>query len=150
PELHFAHELCSGDTWSPDYDDRRLVNRLPPTRTLPKDWYVLQGVQDQVCSVDSARRFLAGMPKAHLIEVEGRGHGFYRRQSWGAPFDKALQDLWTEKEVKPPAAQPRSATTREMEGELQRLQLPLEYRWPAQLTSLLLFFSGDGGWASLD
>src|SRR5207253_2450349 len=67
-----------------------------------------------------------------------------------APFDKALQELWTEKEAKPPAAQPKSATTRELEDELMKLSLPFEFRWPAQLSALLLFFSGDGGWASLD
>jgi type IV secretory pathway VirJ component len=65
-------------------------------------------------------------------------------------FERSLQDLWTERDIKPPAAQPRNATTRELEDELQRLQLPLEYRWPAQISALLLFFSGDGGWASLD
>ena len=145
-----GNEICSGDAWSPEYDDRKRVNHLPPTRALPKDWHILQGVQDQVCSVDTVRRFIAGMPKAHLVEVEGTGHGFSKPEHWGAPFDKALQDLWTEKEVKPPAAQPKTATTRELEDELQRLQLPLEFRWPGQLSALLLFFSGDGGWASLD
>jgi type IV secretory pathway VirJ component len=150
PELPFGREICSGDTWSPEYDDKKHVNHLPPTKALPRDWYVLQGTQDQVCPVETVRRFLAGIPKAHSVEVEGTGHGFSKPQHWGAPLDKALQDLWTEKEVKPPAAEPKTATTRELEDELQRLQLPLEYRWPAQLSSLLLFFSGDGGWASLD
>src|SRR5262249_14707502 len=80
--------------------------------------------------------FIVGMPRTNLANMDA--------------FERSLQDLWTEKEVKPPAAQPRSATTRELEDELQRLQLPLEFRWPATLSGLLLFFSGDGGWASLD
>ena len=145
-----ARDVCPGDAWTPDYDETKHVNHFPPTKELPKDWYILQGAQDQVCTFDTVRRFTAGMPKTHLLEIGGTGHGFAKEVSWGAPFDKALQDLWTEKEVKPPAAQPRSATTRELEDELQRLQLPLELRWPAQLSSLLVFFSGDGGWASLD
>ena len=145
-----SREVCSGDGWTPDYDELKHVNRLPATKELPKDWYVLQGAQDQVCPVDAMRRFTAGVPKAHFLEVEGTGHGFSKDVHWGPPFDKALQDLWTEKDVKPPAAQPKSATARDLEDELQRLQLPLEYRWPAQISSLLLFFSGDGGWASLD
>jgi type IV secretory pathway VirJ component len=150
PELDVPREVCSGDQWSPDFDDKKKVNYLPATKALSRDWYVLHGVQDQVCSIDSVRRFVAGMPKAHLAEVEGTGHGFSKPQHWGEAFDKALHDLWTEKEVKPPAAQPRSATTRELEDQLQALQLPLEFRWPSQLSALLLFFSGDGGWASLD
>jgi type IV secretory pathway VirJ component len=150
PEIQAPRDICAGDAWSPEYDEGKHLNHLPPTKVLPKDWYILQGVQDQVCPIDTIRRFLAGMPRAHLLEIDGTGHGFSKPQHWGAPFDQALQDLWTEKEVEPPAAQPRSATTRELEGELQRLQLPLEFRWPAQLTALLLFFSGDGGWATLD
>ena len=150
PDLEVGREVCSGDQWSPDYDEQKKVNRLPPTRALPNDWFLLHGVQDQVCSIDSVRRFVAGMPRTHLVDVAATGHGFSKARHWGEPFDKALQALWTEKEAKPAAAQPRSATTQELEDELQRLQLPLEFRWPAQLSSLLFFFSGDGGWASLD
>ena len=51
-----------------------------------------------------------------------------RPDVWGAAFDKALQELWTEKAVKPPAAHPRSASARELEDALQTLQLPLEFR----------------------
>ena len=145
-----GREICSGDEWTPDYDEKKHVNHLPATKVLPKDWYILQGAQDQVCPADAVRRFTAVVPKAHFLEVDGTGHGFAQDVRWGALFDTALQNLWSEKEVKPPAAQPESATTRELEDELQRLQLPLEYRWPAQISSLLLFFSGDGGWASLD
>jgi type IV secretory pathway VirJ component len=145
-----GREICSGDDWSPDYDEQKHVNHLPATKRLPKDWYVLQGAQDQVCPAEAVRRFTAAVPKAHFITVDATGHGFATNARWVPLLDNALQDLWTEKEVKPAAAQPRSATTRELEDELQHLQLPLEFRWPSQLSSLLLFFSGDGGWASLD
>ena len=136
PNLPMQREICSGDTWSPDYDEKKHVNHLPSSKTLPKDWYVMLGVANAACPVDTARRFIAGMPKTHATE--------------GAAFETALQDLWTEKDVRPPAAVPPTATTRELEAELQQLQLPLEFRWPSQLSSLLVFFSGDGGWASLD
>jgi type IV secretory pathway VirJ component len=136
PDLPMQREICSGDTWSPDYDEKRHVNHLPTSRTLPKDWYVMLGVVNAACPADSARRFTAGMPKTHPTE--------------GASFEAALQDLWAEKEVRPPTAVPVTATTRELEAELQQLQLPLEFRWPTQLSALVVFFSGDGGWASLD
>jgi len=136
PNLPMQREICSGDTWTPDYDDKTHVNHLPPSKTLPKDWYVMLGVANAACPVDAARRFIAGMPKTHAVE--------------GDAFETALQDLWSEKIVRPPAAVPVTATTRELEAELQQLQLPLEFRWPTQLSSLLVFFSGDGGWASLD
>src|SRR5438128_10965989 len=105
PELEVRREVCSGDQWSPDYDEKKKVNLLPPTKALPKDWYILQGVQDQVCSIDSVRRFVAGMPRAHSIGIDGTGHGFSKPQHWAEAFDKALHDLWTETDVKPSTAQ---------------------------------------------
>jgi len=137
PTVAIKREICSGDTWSPEYNEKRKTDVLPPARALPKDWYVLEGTANRACTPDSVRRFVAGVPKAHLAPGMDS-------------FERVLQDLWTEKEVKPLAAQPPSATTRELEDELQRMQLPLEFRWPTQLSGLLLFFSGDGGWASLD
>jgi type IV secretory pathway VirJ component len=137
PVVALKRDICAGDNWTPDYDDRRHLNALPASKALPKDWYVLQGVPNRACPPSAAQQFVVGVPKAHLASIDG--------------FVASLQELWTEKEVKPPAAQPRSATTRELEDELQRLSLPLEFRWPSTpLSSLVLFFSGDGGWASLD
>jgi type IV secretory pathway VirJ component len=137
PVVSIKRDICAGDAWTPEYDDRRHINALPPLKTLAKDWYLLQGAPANGCSPGTARDFAAGLPKAHLANA--------------SDLVASLQDLWTEKEVKPPAAQPRSATMRELEDELQRLQLPLEFRWPSSpLSALMLFFSGDGGWASLD
>jgi len=137
PTVALARDICAGDAWTPEYDDRKHVNTLPPLKTLPRDWYVLEGVPNNSCSATAARQFVVGLPKAHVANA--------------SDLMASLQELWTEKEVKPPAAQPRSPTARELEDELQRLQLPLEFRWPAPpMSALLLFFSGDGGWASLD
>lgn len=138
PRVDIRREICAGEDWVPEYDDKHRRSELPPGRTLPRDWWALQGHDRRSCPIDVIRRFASAIPKAHVADP--------------SQFDRAIQELWTEKDVKPAAAQPRSATTRELEDELQRLQLPLEFRWPGpgQLTSLLVFFSGDGGWASLD
>jgi type IV secretory pathway VirJ component len=145
-----AREICSGDEWSPEYDEVKHVNHLPPAKELPKEWHVILGAEDRVCPAVAVRRFTAGITNAHLADLTSTAGGVLLEARYGPGVDTALLRLWTEKEVKPPAAQPRSATTKELEDELQRLQLPLEFRWPSQLSSLLLFFSGDGGWASLD
>jgi len=135
PDLRVARDVCAGDQWDPEYDDTHRVNHLSPKKTLVKDWWAVQPARSPACPIDVVRRFAGAMPTAHV----------------GDDIDVALQDLWIEKDIRPPAAQPRSATTRELEDELQRLQLPLEFRWPAStLNALMLFFSGDGGWASLD
>ncbi len=150
PTLRVAHEICAGDAWTPDYDDRGHVNALPPAGALPRDWFVLQGTADRVCPLDAVRRFTAGMPTTHLVEVPHAAHAMTRAAVWLPAVGRALHDLWTERAPRPSAAQPRSQTTRALESELQQLSLPLEFRWPAQVSALLLFYSGDGGWASLD
>ena len=66
-----AKEL--GDDWAPDYDEVKRVNHFPATKLLPKDWYILQGAQDQVCRPDAVRRFAAAVSKAHVIDVNGLG-----------------------------------------------------------------------------
>ena len=101
PDIEISREICSSDQWSPDYDEKKHVNILPPTRALSKDWYILQGVQDRVCSLEIVRRFAAGMPRARLVEVDGTGHGFSKPQHWAQPLDNALHALWAEKEAKP-------------------------------------------------
>ncbi len=150
PTLKAAVPICSGDVWFPEYDYRRRTNALPRSPALPKDWYVVQGAADRVCPVDAIRPFVTAVPRAHFSVIDGADRRLKPLAAWLSALDAALQDLWTDKQVGPPSAQPRTATARELEAELQRLQLPLEYRWPAQLSALLLFFSGDGGWASLD
>jgi type IV secretory pathway VirJ component len=53
PELPLRRVICSGDTWSPDYDEQQHVNRLPPVKTLPKDWYVVLGPDVRsACPID--------------------------------------------------------------------------------------------------
>lgn len=138
PRLRIPREICAGEEWVPEFDYKRHVSTLPPATSLPKDWWLLQPPASRSCPIAAIRKFAAAVPKAHLADPDA--------------IDRAMQALWTEKEVKPATAQPRSATTRELEDELQALGLPLEFRWPGpgQLASILVFFSGDGGWASLD
>ncbi|HZR80480.1 MAG TPA: AcvB/VirJ family lysyl-phosphatidylglycerol hydrolase [Candidatus Binatia bacterium] len=51
----------------------------------------------------------------------------------------------------PAASEPRTAFAERLEAELDRLDLPLTYVWPASAPrALVVFLSGDGGWAWLD
>ncbi len=149
-DLDVARPVCHSTGWSPQYDARKHLSWLTEVPRLPHPWYVLQGVQDQVCAPADARRFVEGIGNAHFVEVPGTGHGFGRPVRWSAPFDEALAAIWKAAE---PTARPRpqSATLGAIEERLDRLGLPLEYRWPSrEPDAYLIFFSGDGGWAALD
>src|SRR5262249_61031278 len=110
PTLAIRRAICAGDAWDPDYDERTHVNRLPPTKALPKDWHILNGAQDQTCPADRVDRFAAGMPRTHLVDV-GASRRPAAPQTSAAPFDRTLESLWTEEGSKPSAARPRRATT---------------------------------------
>ncbi len=149
-DLDVARPVCTAPGWAPAYDAKKHLSWLPRVTRVPRPWYVLHGVQDQVCSPLQTRQFTDGMGNAHYVEVPGTGHGFGRPIRWGPPFDQALADLW-KAAAPPPRPRPTSATLASVEQRLDRLGLPLEYRWPdREPSAYLIFFSGDGGWASLD
>jgi type IV secretory pathway VirJ component len=95
--------------------------------------------------------------------IEGTGHGFSRPNRWGSAFDHAFGEIWRQADLASAAggdgndgdsaSHARASSSPAMQqiaGELDRLQLPLQYRWAAHPRAVLLFVSGDGGWASLD
>ena len=150
PDLDVARPLCHSTGWTPPYDARKHLTWLPAVKTLPRPWYVLHGVQDQVCSPEQTRTFVSGMKNAHLLELEGTGHGFGKPVHWAEPFDSALEGIWKANEP-PPRATPSAPSLSAIEARLDKLDLPLECRWPRVAASAyLIFFSGDGGWATLD
>jgi len=150
PDLDVAQPVCRSAGWSPTYDAKKHLTWLPAVKGLACPWYALHGKQDLVCAPEQARAFVGGIANAHLVELDGTGHGFGKPVHWGAPFDDSLEAIW---KANAPAARPKPApaTFAQAEGRLASLGLPLEYRWPpAEASAWVVFFSGDGGWASLD
>ncbi len=149
-DLDVARPVCKAPGWAPSYDPKKHVSWLPRVSRLPRPWYALHGIQDEVCSPAEARGFIEGIGNAHYVEVPGTGHGFGRPVRWGPAFDEALADVW-KAAAPPPKPRPSSPTVATIEQRLERMGLPLEYRWPAgEPSAYVVFFSGDGGWATLD
>jgi type IV secretory pathway VirJ component len=149
-DLDVARPVCRAAGWSPAYDAKKHLTWLPAVKALSHPWYVLHGKQDQVCSLDQARSFVGGIANAHLVELDGTGHGFGKPVHWGPAFDDALAAIWKANDppARPKTAVPGFAAAQE---RLDRLSLPLEYRWPrTDPAAWVVFFSGDGGWAALD
>jgi type IV secretory pathway VirJ component len=149
PDLPTDRAVCAAGGWRPSFDPRKHESLLPVIAAVPRDWYILNGVQDQVCAFDQTRTFLANIGRAHLVEIQGTGHGFGRTARWGSAFDQSLDALWraTERPTPPPAAAP---TAPALQDSLDALELPLTYRWADRSRAYLIFLSGDGGWAGLD
>ncbi len=149
-DLEVRRPVCPDEAWKPEYDEKKGVSWLPPQPTLGADWHVIHGVQDQVCSPEEVQRFAKAMgSRAHVTFVEKTGHGFGRPVQWAETFDAAIDALsrWA---ARTDRRAPPSVSMQQVERDLDRLGLPLEYTWPADPASFVVFLSGDGGWASLD
>jgi type IV secretory pathway VirJ component len=149
PDLPSLRPVCNADNFKPTYDAKKSTAWLPKVKSVPKDWYVLNGIQDAVCLPPDMHTFLDDMGNVHFVEVPGTGHGFGRPVRWGRPFDETV-DALIKTASKPPAKAPPVPAAREIEQRLDALSLPLEYRWADPARAAVIFLSGDGGWATID
>ena len=147
PDLEVPRKVCTAPGWKPTYAELKHVSWLPPHSQLPGKWYLLHGVQDQVCSPDATRAFVTGMGGTHLMVLEKTGHGFSRPEHWQAQLDAAIAAL---SKPKPAVVAPAATDAARIARELQALELPLEITVPPASRAFLVFVSGDGGWAALD
>jgi type IV secretory pathway VirJ component len=156
PDLPASHSVCAADDFHPPPRDvKRNVVMLPKVPGLVRDFYVVNGLQDEVCKPPDMHAFLDGMKNAHFYEAPGTGHGFSRPARWGPSFDEAFDKVLDAAgavnhpgHAEPAAVAPGTAAA--LEPQLEGLKLPLEYVWADRTRALLVFVSGDGGWASID
>ena len=141
PDLPLAHPLCRGRGLEATALRGRGAGRgyrFAPVRGGELPWIVLQGDEDQVCSAESARAFVARVAGARLVTLPHVGHGFGVTSRWLPQFTAAVADL--AKPAEPPPRPPAIA-------DLPLIELPAT---GAGDDRLAIIVSGDGGWASLD
>jgi type IV secretory pathway VirJ component len=148
PDLEVARRFCGKTGWTPTYDAKKHLGMLPTSKDIqpradgkPR-WIALQGLIDEVCSPPGTIDFVRQVPGGAVVQLEKVGHGFSVPARWGAAFDRAVDGLLEPRsvaeELHPPAT------------SLGDLGLPLEVVWPESPRAVLIFLSGDGGWADLD
>jgi type IV secretory pathway VirJ component len=155
PDLPASHSVCASDNFKPPpRDEKKNVVMLPKLPALVRDFYVVNGIQDQVCLPPAMHTFLDDMTNAHFYEAPGTGHGFSRPVRWGPEFDEAFDKLMVSTSA---VNHPKRATTTaapgsaaSLEPRLDALKLPLEYEWADRTKAVLVFLSGDGGWMAID
>jgi type IV secretory pathway VirJ component len=155
PDLPASHSLCPSDNFKPPPRDvKRNIVMLPKVPELPREFYVVNGIQDEVCTSPEMHAFLDDMKNAHFDEAPGTGHGFSRPFRWGPSFDdaydKVLESAMNANHPQHAATEAAPGSAAALEPRFEALKLPLEYEWADRTRALLIFSSGDGGWMPLD
>jgi type IV secretory pathway VirJ component len=161
PDLDVGRPFCGHTDWKPSYDAKKKVSILPPRSAMvPREdgrprWTVLQGQMDKVCDSPRVTRFAEQVPGSRVVPLAKVGHGFSVSRYWGEAYDAAVADLLapvTAWEPLPEEARHlvRNYSPAAIRDRLEALDLPLEVQWPDDATEVVIFVSGDGGWAELD
>jgi type IV secretory pathway VirJ component len=133
PQLPFDVPLCKSggaDT---------AATMLAPKADLPMPWILLHGTDDEVCPIDTARTFAAGIASAKLVTMPQVGHRFGDEAQWLDQFRDAYLKLAT-------------ATTEGavLPADLRDLPLVEVPATGGSARRMALLLTGDGGWAGLD
>jgi type IV secretory pathway VirJ component len=159
PDLEVARPFCSRNDWRPEYDARKRTSLLPTVPDLaPRPggaprWIVLQGGIDKVCGAAATARFVEAVPAARLVPLPKVGHGFGVARHWGVEYDRAIDAMLPDRTAWDPPPEPLVRPGRapeQIRRRIEALDLPLDVEWPAGAETVVIFISGDGGWAELD
>jgi type IV secretory pathway VirJ component len=161
PDLEVRRPFCGSKSWKPGWDEKKHQSWLPEWTAMPEregggdKWIALQGLIDQVCEPQATVDFVNKVPHSKIVSLDKVGHGFSVPARWGAAFDKSVVEMLEPGSVMDaqPATVHQSETDRspvEVTAKLEGLDLPLEIVWPETARAVVVFVSGDGGWAELD
>ncbi len=161
PDLEVKRPFCGTKAWKPGWDAKKKQSWLPetPEMTAPDDggvrWIALQGMIDQVCTPADTVAFVGKVPHSKVVSLDKVGHGFSVPARWGNAFDRSVTEMLEPRGLLEslPNAVRHDATDRSPEAvsaRLAGLDLPLEIVWPERSQAVMIFVSGDGGWADLD
>jgi predicted esterase len=95
PDMPSNHNVCGIEGFTPTpHNPKRNEVILPKVARLDREWFVINGILDQVCLPAAMRPFLDDMGNVHAnIDIPNTGHGFTKPYYWGHPFDDAVEKL---------------------------------------------------------
>lgn len=161
PDLEVKRRFCGTTTWRPGWDEKKEQSWLPENPEMSEregggdKWIALQGLIDQVCAPPQTVSFVGKVPHAKVISLQKVGHGFSVPSRWGAAFDRSVAEMLEPTSLLDPDSlsvhqESGLGSPADVAARLAELKLPLEITWPPAARSVVIFVSGDGGWADLD
>ena len=87
PDLPSLRPVCNADNFKPTFDAKKNTAWLPKVASVPKDWFVLNGNQDQVCLPPDD----AHVPRRHEERALHRGARHRTRLRPADPLGPAVR-----------------------------------------------------------
>lgn len=137
-EFNLQSSLCSarGVLNKPIQSKDGPASLLLPVHQLSADWVVMQGAQDQFCTLQAAREFSAQVSNAQLHNIPKADHFFVHSADWLSDYTDIYRKAQiVQTKLLPPAV-----------SDLPVTEVPSTH--PGDELAILL--TGDGGWAELD
>lgn len=144
PIFDIPTNFCPDDHLSSQLANNGVRDRVEilPTPGLELNLSILQGINDPDCRYDRISKFFSQMPSVRVTSLPGATHEVYDAPPFPDLLFHSLQHV--------EAAQSRAENSSALAAKIA--DLPLVEVSPADESPkrLAIFFSGDGGWATID
>lgn len=150
PDLQIKRTWCKGFglEYTQRQDNKGVDFSLMPSIAQP--WYVLQGLQDQVCNPTETQAFVAQIPTGHFIALPKVGHGYSVESNWLDEFLQSFDAIVTAARRTGPTT-PSGDKAPQADPALKDLPLvEVPAASPTHGDTMAVILTGDGGWAGLD
>ncbi|MDP4223009.1 MAG: AcvB/VirJ family lysyl-phosphatidylglycerol hydrolase [Bacteroidota bacterium] len=115
-----------------------------PDSVLGNHWVVLHGRADKVCDFKMVSDFVSKIPAAHLIALNGVGHGFSKWSDFMPQWKTAYSELAAKYNEEQAVRENNKNGLNGIPYVVTR-EIP-----PADKNMIAIFYSGDGGWYSFE
>lgn len=146
PHMHMPQPLCRGEELRYKTVEKGLFSFLP-AKDLKTSWTVLHGTQDKVCDSEGMKAYVADVPNAKFIPLQGLGHNALASPKSFAPLKLVVDGLIPKPQPAPVAQQKAPPKPSEKPADLPLVEVPAT---GTPTDALAVILTGDGGWASLD
>jgi type IV secretory pathway VirJ component len=141
PDLNLPKMLCRVNGLSEKSVTAGSGYLLLPDGHLGNEWIVLQGRNDKICNFKAVSEFVSECSNSKLIALEGVGRGFSSWPAFMPQWKNAYLSLIKESDGK-------GKSDNVVYPDLPCIIVPSKA--PIASDTLVIFFSGDGGWYSFE
>lgn len=151
PEIEIDKPLCKGKSLRQHVIKEGEAYYLEACEKLSAPFFVLHGMNDQVCSYAETKKFMQNLPWGELVSLPNVGHGFFVEDDWLPQFIESYKKV-----ILAPSYTQQKVDQNTLLKEQGLVPLPGDFPItviPSAINDTLpvaFMISGDGGWTNFD